>query len=177
MPIYTRAGDKGTTALLGGPVVPKDNPRVEAYGAVDELNAVIGIVLAFCERDELKESLMRVQQDLFIVGAELASKGAKVKQISPARAGELEKEIDAMEAELTPLHHFILPGGSKTASLLHLARAVSRRAERAIVALSHKEKVNPDIIVYLNRLGDLLFIHARFVNYRKKVPEVIWKGR
>lgn len=177
MPIYTRAGDKGTTSLLGGPIVPKDDPRVEAYGSVDELNAVLGIVLAFCERDDLKDSLTRVQRDLFMIGAELASKGAKTKQISPGRASELEREIDAMEAELTPLHHFILPGGSKTASLLHLARAVSRRAERAIVALSHKEKVNPDIIVYLNRLGDLLFIHARFVNYRKRVPEVIWKGR
>ena len=165
------------TALLGGAPVPKDSPRVEAYGSVDELNALLGMVLAFCDREDIKDSITRVQRDLFVMGAELASKAASTRKISPARISDLEKEIDLREADLTPLHHFILPGGSKTASLLHLTRAVCRRAERRVTALSHKEKVNPEIIRYLNRLGDLLFIQARFVNYKKRIPESIWKGR
>lgn len=177
MPIYTKAGDKGTTSLLGGAVVPKDHPRVEAYGSIDELNAVLGIAISFSESNETTASLKRVQRDLFLIGAALASKGARAKQISPARIGELETEIDLLESALTPLHHFIIPGGSKTASLLHLARSVCRRAERRLVSLSHKEKINPDIPTYLNRLGDLLFMQARSVNYKKRNPETIWKGR
>lgn len=175
MPVYTKFGDQGKTALIGGAVVPKDHPRVEAYGSVDELNAVLGLAMAFMEDGELAASLARAQKDLFIVGAELA--GGK-KQISPSRAGELEREIDLMWAELPPLRHFIIPGGSRTASLLHLARTVCRRAERQAVRLStsEKKKINPDIIIYLNRLGDLLFTQARYVNYRKKKDEAVWKG-
>jgi len=195
MRIYTKLGDKGNTSLLGGAVVPKSDPRLEAYGSVDELNAALGIVLAsselqgqlgcrscrsnfnISEKKDLAESIRKIQNDLFVIGAELSSKGAKAKQIRPGRISEIEAEIDRMEAELPPLHHFIIPGGSKTASLLHLARTVCRRAERTIVALSLKEKVNPDVIIYMNRAGDLLFILARYENYQKKVPETIWKGR
>ncbi|NYZ73603.1 cob(I)yrinic acid a,c-diamide adenosyltransferase [Candidatus Micrarchaeota archaeon] len=177
MRIYTKFGDKGNTSLLGGTAVPKSDPRLEAYGSVDELNATLGIVLAFSDNGALSESLKRVQGDLFVIGAELASKGSKAKQIAPKRVSEIEAEIDKMEAELPPLHHFIAPGGSKTASLLHLARTVCRRVERAIVALSQKDKVNPDIVVYMNRVGDLLFVLGRYENYKKKVPETIWKGR
>lgn len=175
MSVYTKFGDQGKTALIGGMVVPKDHPRVEAYGAVDELNAVLGLAVAFMEDGEIAGSLSRAQKDLFIIGAELA--GGK-KQISPSRAGELEREIDRLWAELPPLRHFIIPGGSKTASLLHLARTVCRRAERQVVLLSNQEKkkINPDIIVYLNRLGDLLFTQARHINYRKKRDETLWKG-
>lgn len=175
MAIYTKFGDQGKTALIGGSVLPKDSPRVEACGSVDELNAVLGLAIAFMEPGPAAESLSRIQKDLFIIGSELA--GGK-KRISPSRAGELEKEIDAMWAELPPLKHFVVPGGSKTASLLHLARTVCRRAERQVVRLSNQEKkkVNPEIIIYLNRLGDLLFTHARYVNYRKRKEEVIWKG-
>lgn len=176
MKIYTKFGDKGSTQLLGGSVVQKSDPRVEAYGSVDELNSVLGIAVAFCEADEVSASLKKIQSDLFVIGAELASKGAKARPISPARVGELEQEIDRLWADLPPLQNFILPGGSKTASILHHARTVCRRAERSIIALSQKEPVNPDIIVYINRVGDLLFTQARFVNYRKKIPEVIWKG-
>jgi len=176
MPIYTRFGDKGKTSLLGS-VVPKSNPRVEAYGSVDELNAVLGIAIAFSERPELNKVLSDAQRDLFVIGAELALAGAKTKKISPARVAMLEKCIDEMEADLPRLRHFILPGGSRAASLLHLARTVCRRTERRVVALSEKEKINPDIIVYINRLGDFLFMLARSVNYKKKVEEIVWKGR
>jgi len=175
MPIYTKFGDKGKTAFLGG-VVPKSNPRVEAYGSVDELNAVLGIVIAFAENNELKDSLSAIQRDLFVVGSELASVGVK-KHINPARVSEIESQIDKVEELLPPLNHFILPGGSKNASLLHLARTICRRAERRMVALSEKEKINLDLIVYMNRLGDYLFVLARSVNYRKKIAEVVWKGR
>jgi cob(I)alamin adenosyltransferase len=131
MPIYTKFGDKGTTSLLGAGTIPKDHPRVEAYGDVDELNSVLGLVIAFSEMKDLTRTLERIQKDLFIIGAELASKNPK-RTISPARIGELEKEIDALEGQLPPLKHFILPGGSKTASLLHHARTVCRRAERKV---------------------------------------------
>lgn len=175
MKIYTRFGDSGNTTLLGGTVVSKDELAVGAYGSVDELNAFLGTVLSFSEMQELTDSLKRIQSDLFIIGAELASKGSS-KTIPPARISEIEAEIDKLAAELPPLKNFILPGGSKTASLLHLARTVCRRAEREVVALSKTEKVNPATITYLNRVGDLLFMLARHVNYKKKVDETIWKG-
>jgi cob(I)alamin adenosyltransferase len=175
MAIYTKFGDQGRTALIGGSIVPKDHPRVEAYGSVDELNAVLGLAIAFSDLDWLKESLVCIQKDLFTIGAELA--GGK-KQIRPLRIGELEAEIDALWAELPPLRHFLIPGGSKTASLLHLARTVCRRAERQVARLSNseKKKVNPNIIIYLNRLGDLFFTQARYVNYKKKKEEDVWRG-
>lgn len=176
MPIYTKFGDRGKTTLLGGAIVPKDDPRVEAYGAVDELNAMIGLALSFSDMNELTVALAGVQNDLFTIGAELASKGSKVKPISPMRLSKIEAEIDHFENTLPHLSHFIIPGGSKTASLFHLARTVCRRAERNVVSLSHKEKVNPDTIIFLNRLGDLLFVLARYVNRKKKVSEIIWKS-
>ena len=177
MRIYTKFGDKGKTSLLGGTTVPKNDPHVEAYGAVDELNAVLGTVIAFCEIPDISDSLKKIQNDLFIIGAELASKGEKTKTIPPMRISELEQEIDKLTPELPPLHNFIIPGGSKTASLLHLARTICRRAERKVVALQEKEKINPDSLTYLNRVGDLLFMHARYVNYKKKVEEIVWRGR
>ena len=177
MRIYTKFGDKGSTQLLGGAVVPKNDPRVDAYGSVDELNTLLGIVLAFTDSEELKESLTRIQNDLFVIGAELASKGARTRPIPPSRVAELEAEIDRMWGQMPPLQNFILPGGTKTASLLHHARTVCRRAERSIIALSQKEPLNPDIIIYVNRVGDLLFTQARYDNYSKKIPEVVWKGR
>jgi cob(I)alamin adenosyltransferase len=181
MPIYTRFGDKGRTKLADGRTVLKSDPRVEAYGSVDELNAVIGLAIAFSDLPELKDSLRKVQRDLFLVGAGLSAKGAragpKSRPLSPFRVGELEAEIDGMWSQLPPLQHFIIPGGSKIASILHLARTVCRRAERDIIALSQKEPVDQGIITYMNRVGDLLFAHARYINYRKKVPEAIWKGQ
>jgi len=174
MAIYTRFGDSGTTALLDGRSVSKDDLRIEACGSVDELNSVLGVVISFNESEELRTSLIAIQHDLFAIGAELASKRQKIKRLNPNRVRELETEIDMLEKQLPALNHFILPGGSKTASLLHHARTVCRRAERVVVALSKKEKINTDITTYLNRAGDLLFIHARAVNYSKKIKEIIW---
>lgn len=177
MRIYTRFGDKGKTQLLGGAVVPKNDLRVEAYGDIDELNSVLGIAVSFCEQDDIRGPLTRIQNDLFVIGASLASKGAKARQIPPTRVPELEAEIDRLWDQLPPLRNFIVPGGCKSASLLHHARAVCRRAERSIIALSQKEAVDPSIIIYVNRVGDLLFAQARFANYRQRIPEAVWKGR
>ncbi len=177
MPIYTKFGDKGKTALIGGEIVPKSDVRVQAYGSVDELNAVLGLVLSFSETDGVASTLMGVQDDLFVIGSELASKGGKSRTIKPVRMSRLEAEIDRMSSQLPPLNHFIIPGGNKTTSLLHFARTVCRRAEREVVALSERDKINPDMVIYLNRLGDLLFVLARYVNYKKRVPEMIWRGK
>ena len=179
MPIYTRTGDKGQTSLFGGSRKDKDDPRIEAYGEVDELNAVLGIVISFSEYEEITKQLKEIQRDLFVIGSELATENKKLlkKTISSIRAGQFEEEMDRIESEIGVLHNFILPGGSKLASLLHLARTVCRRAERRIIALSKTEKVNPDIIIYINRLNDYLFMLARVANKKSRVEEVIWKGR
>ena len=179
MPIYTRTGDKGDTTLFGGEKIPKDNPRVDAYGEVDELNAVLGIVIAFSEYEEITEPLKEIQKDLFIIGAELATEkqAAKVPHMYPQKVSDMEKAMDKIENELGALRHFILPGGSKLASLLHLARTVCRRAERKIVALAKTDKVNPEIVRYVNRLSDYLFMLARMANRKKRVEEIVWKGR
>jgi cob(I)alamin adenosyltransferase len=180
MPIYTRRGDKGETDVLGGVRLPKDHLRIEAIGQIDEFNALLGIVMSFSEDEKSNALLKEIQKDIFVIGAEFAASGSKAKlhkRIGPQRVAEIEQEIDKIEAQISPLHHFILPGGSKTASLLHLARTVNRRAERAVVALSRKEKVDPQIITYLNRLSDLLFVMARLMNRRKRIEEVIWQGR
>ena len=179
MPIYTRRGDKGETESLNGKRVAKDDLGIEALGQVDELNALLGIAIAFSEDAQHTKTLKEFQKDLFVIGAELsgAGRGRLSRRINPGRVSELEREIDGLEAQLTPLRHFIIPGGSKTASLLHLARTVCRRAERSVVALSRKRKVDEQAIVYLNRLGDLLFVMARAVNRKKKVEEPLWRGR
>jgi cob(I)alamin adenosyltransferase len=179
MSIYTRYGDKGETVTLGGKTVSKDHERVEAYGEVDELNALLGVCISFMDSGKTKSSLSNIQKDLFVIGSELAAAGKEKprKKIVLQNVDDLEAEIDRIESSLTPLHHFILPGGSKTASMLHLGRTVCRRAERSVVSLSRKEKINPQIITYLNRLSDLLFILARATNRKKRVEEIIWKGR
>jgi cob(I)alamin adenosyltransferase len=177
MHIYTKFGDFGETALLSGKKVSKANPRVQAYGSVDELNAFLGLIIAFADEENVRKPLLDAQKDLFTIGAQLsaANSSVKVHKISESRIDELEKEIDKIEEELPALHHFILPGGSKTASLIHLARTVCRRAEREVVALSNQEKIDPAVIIYLNRLGDYLFMLARQVNRRKRI-EKVWSG-
>ncbi|MGV8085917.1 MAG: cob(I)yrinic acid a,c-diamide adenosyltransferase [Candidatus Bilamarchaeum sp.] len=177
MKIYTKAGDRGSTSLLGGVIVAKDDLRVEAYGNIDELNASLGLVYSTSELAEVHSLLRPIQNDLFTIGAELSSKGGKVSSISPFRVNELEAEIDRMDGQMPPLTNFILPGGSVISAQLHLARTICRRAERRVVTLSKSEKINPDIIIYLNRLSDFLFVLARFVNYQKKIPDVLWKGK
>jgi cob(I)alamin adenosyltransferase len=181
--IYTRSGDAGTTALFGGGRVPKDHPRVVAYGEVDELNSTIGVALAFMSEMGLSETLSSVQNELFNVGAELASESGATKAANYARAftdadaktAALEHLMDELDAALPPLATFILPSGSQAGALLHLCRTVCRRAERAVVTLSRQEQVNPDLVRYLNRLSDLLFVMARHVNHADGRPEARWR--
>ena len=180
MKIYTRTGDAGGTALFGGTRVSKADPRVAAYGEVDEVNACLGAVRA--ERElpvDVAEMLDRIQRDLFAIGARLADPADKIApRVTKAAVGDadiqrLEQWIDRMEAELAPLRRFILPGGSRAGALLHLSRTVCRRAERAIVALG-TDAVDAPLLAYVNRLSDLLFVLARLVNHRAGQPEVEW---
>jgi cob(I)alamin adenosyltransferase len=179
MKIYTKTGDDGTTGLIGSRV-RKDDPRVAAYGEVDELNAVLGLALAESGDAALGALLRSMQRDLFAIGAHLADPKARVTasrsktDIAAERIGELEQAIDAAEAELPALTAFILPGGSRIGATLHLARTVCRRAERAVVALAGQSTVDPMIVTYLNRLSDLLFVLARRENQRAGSPEDLW---
>lgn len=180
--IYTRTGDEGETGLFGGGRVPKSDARVRAYGEVDELNAALGWALTQLPPDaaEVRERLVLVQGDLFALGAHLAtppdarSRG-HLPPLPDDRPAEFERWIDEAEEELEPLRSFILPGGSAAGAALHLARTVCRRAERAAVELGAKADLEPTILVYLNRLSDLLFDLARLVNLRAGVTEAPWR--
>jgi len=183
MKIYTKTGDAGETGLFGGGRVPKDDPRVCAYGDVDETNASIGFATALDPADFSLAALQTIQRDLFTIGAELATPDAAKLQkalarsgasIGAAEVGALEDLIDAHEAKLPPLKNFILPGGTPKAAAFHLARTTCRRAERSVVALSRERQVNPSIIHYLNRLSDLLFVLARAVNQHAGRPDIAW---
>jgi cob(I)alamin adenosyltransferase len=179
--IYTRGGDRGETGLIGGARVSKSTLRVIAYGEVDELNAVLGTVLAELSSPEHRRALAEVQRTLFELGAELATppEGERARGIPPVQAERitgLESAIDALVKRLPPLRHFILPGGARAAAGLHLARTVCRRAERAVVGLADREPVRPQVLAYLNRLSDYLFVLARAVNADAGVEEPIWRG-
>lgn len=182
MKIYTKTGDDGSTGLLGKGRLRKDDARVEAYGTIDELNAVLGVVRAE-ELDASADALLaQLQDDLFTVGAALADPDPEGKfhnQITGDHVERLERAIDQLGDEAEPLRSFILPGGSPAAAGLHLARAVSRRAERLVVHLAHQddEHVPTDLLVYLNRLSDLLFVLARAVNHRAGVADVPWNPK
>jgi cob(I)alamin adenosyltransferase len=178
--IYTKTGDKGDTSLFGGQRVPKDALRIEAYGTVDELNSVLGLVVAGSADPELNQVLVMIQKKLFDVGADLATprnpERKKIRRIETRDTHQLERVIDVVEKKLRPLRAFILPGGSSTASTLHFARTVCRRAERSVVRLSRNEDIGEEIITFLNRLSDLLFVLARYANLLADVSEVKWKG-
>jgi cob(I)alamin adenosyltransferase len=177
--IYTRAGDAGETALFDGSRVRKSDPRVEAYGHVDELNAMLGLARTGCADPVLAEQLVHLQHDLFALGARLADPNARIAgRVRKAALGaddvrRLEDWIDQAEAELAPLRRFILPGGAPSGAALHVARTICRRAERHIVSLGDGA-VHPDLLAYVNRLSDLLFVLARLANARAGVPEVEW---
>ena len=179
MKIYTRTGDSGETSFFDNTRVSKADPRVDAYGEVDELNACLGAVRAAGVGEELALALEAIQQDLFALGSRLADPSARIASrvtkatITPEAVERLERLIDRLEAEAPPLRKFILPGGSPAGASLHLSRTVCRRAERRVVALG-AGAVEPILIVYLNRLSDLLFVMARAVNHRAGVPEVEW---
>ncbi len=179
--IYTRTGDDGTTALFGGDRVGKGHPRIRAYGTVDEVNSLIGIARAHLAStnatEPLRPLLQTLQEDLFIVGADLATpENAKpvVPRIEASHVEALETHIDRLEEDLEPLKHFILPGGSPAAAALHNARTVCRRAERLSVEASASTPLNEQALVYLNRLSDLLFVAARWVNHVTNTPEHTW---
>jgi cob(I)alamin adenosyltransferase len=175
--IYTRTGDRGETSLFGGARVPKNDPRIEAYGTVDELSSHLGVARAAWAESPIDPQLHQAQLDLFEIGAHLASPGtSRFPGVDPARIEELESGIDAMERELAPLTTFILPGGTLAAAHLHVARTVCRRAERLVVALGlHEPDVEAGVVTYLNRLSDYLFVAARFANKRQGVDDVPWK--
>jgi cob(I)alamin adenosyltransferase len=173
MKAYSGTGDKGETSLYGGTRVEKADPRVEAYGAVDELNSQIGVARAQIKSKKVDQILKSVQRDLWILGGDLASElvSANVPRISKEQLDRLESVTDELNSGLPQLRRFILPGGSVAGAELHVARAVCRRAERRIVALSKVESINPEVFPYINRLSSFLFVLARTVNKMKRVPE------
>jgi cob(I)alamin adenosyltransferase len=183
MKIYTKKGDSGQTGLFGGARVAKDHLRIQAYGTLDELNAVLGLALAAAEASakplnpEFRARLGKIQSELFQLGCELATpsgKSAGIRLLSDAEVSRLEQEIDAMESELSPLQTFVLPGGSVASGHLHLARTVCRRAERALVSLHHEEPQRELPLRYVNRLSDYLFVAARLANRHLGVADVPW---
>ena len=177
--IYTKTGDTGETSLFDNSRVSKADPRVDAYGEVDEVNACLGAALAAGVDPDVAAVLIAIQRDLFAVGARLADPSSRIAArvtkaaVAAEQIEELERTIDRLESELPPLRRFILPGGSPAGALLHLARTVCRRAERRVVGLG-ADAVEPDVVIYLNRLSDLLFVMARAVNRRAGIAETEW---
>ena len=187
MKLYTRTGDDGTTGLFSGARVSKDHPRIEAYGTVDELNAVLGLVLAACDRGHAferrtHEVVSALQSRLFDIGADLATpegakQQAKIHRIDDADVSEAEAWIDEMESANPPLRTFVMPAGTEVAARLHLARTVCRRAERAIISLGSIEPVGDPLLRYMNRLSDLFFAMARRANHERGIPDAPWTAK
>ncbi|HXO19527.1 MAG TPA: cob(I)yrinic acid a,c-diamide adenosyltransferase [Thermoanaerobaculia bacterium] len=180
--VYTRTGDDGTTALGGGQRLPKDSPRIVAYGTVDELSSQIGAAVAAGLEPRLAAALARIQNDLFNVGSDLCileedKARMPVPVVEERHVAALEELMDDLSRELAPLDNFILPGGSPGAAQLHVARTVCRRAERLLVALAREEPVGPFLLRYLNRLSDALFVMARYENRKRGIADVLWDSR
>ena len=181
--IYTKTGDKGTTSLLGGTKVPKNDIRIETYGTVDELNSWIGLIIDLINIEELTKELREIQDRLFTIGSSLATDAEKEPKMKLPGLKEsdiefLEKRIDEMTSEIPPMKSFILPGGHVTVSNIHITRCVCRRAERLCVnMLQHDLFIDEKVIKYLNRLSDYLFTLARFLSYKLHAPEIAWKPR
>jgi cob(I)alamin adenosyltransferase len=178
MKIYTKTGDQGTTGLYGGKRVPKDSPRIAAYGDVDELNAILGVARAETTHEAIRKTLAEIQSTLFTLGAQLASPkpDPKIPVITSAQVDGLERQIDVINETLSPMRNFILPGGSKTSAFLHLGRTVCRRAERSAVHLASLpgEPVEHWVLIYLNRLSDFLFILARLAKQLETIEDIPW---
>lgn len=179
MKIYTRTGDDGTTGLIGGSRVKKHNIRLESYGTIDELNSYIGLIRSMQTDQHADQILEIIQNKLFVIGANLATEESitLIKKQLPCKKADielLEKEMDRMNNDLPELRNFILPGGSQAASFCHVARTVCRRAERKIVELSEKAEVDPNLIKFVNRLSDYLFVLSRKINLDQKTPEILW---
>ena len=182
MKIYTKTGDKGDTGLIDGSRISKSDLRIIAYGEVDEANSHIGLIISNIEKnsifDDVKKILLDVQQDLFVLGAELANPNTLKDDnmlVKREMISTIEKYIDNFESELAPISNFILPGGSIESSLLHICRTVVRRAETSAVALAKEQKINQEILTYLNRISDLFFVLARVINKRQKRNDIPWK--
>jgi cob(I)alamin adenosyltransferase len=181
MKIYTKTGDTGETSLFGGERVKKSHPRVQTYGTLDEANSTIGLAISYWPKNEtrLNQQLLQIQQELFQLGGELASPTPPKHLIllSSEQITRLESEIDQMESTLQPLQYFILPGGSPAGATLHLSRTIIRRAERECVELANQINLREDVIQYLNRLSDYLFVAARYINQEMNQKEQAWKTR
>lgn len=187
MKLYTKTGDKGQTSLYGGKRVSKASARVEAYGNIDELNSAIGVALSFIDNEALNAQLKKIQYDLFTLGAEVATPTDKLFlangkprlpiTISEKEINELENWIDELDAQLEPLQHFILPSGGKASAHLHLARTICRRTERSVIFLNENEELRSEIIIYLNRLSDYLFVASRFSAKMNGEKENYWTPR
>ncbi|MCJ8306582.1 MAG: cob(I)yrinic acid a,c-diamide adenosyltransferase [Nitrosopumilus sp.] len=177
MKIYTKTGDDGNTGLQGNLRISKSHPRIISYGTVDEANAALGIVLANSLDDDIVKILTEIQNDLFLVGADLSNSNLNdmKNRVSLDKIEKLEQYIDQFESELPPLTNFILPGGDISAAQLHYVRTVVRRAETLVVKLSEKDEINANCIKYLNRLSDLFFVMGRLINKRKNNPDILWK--
>ena len=180
MKIYTRTGDKGETGLFGGERVLKDTLRLNAYGSIDELNSFIGLAITEVTCKEIKNILIDLQNKLFVVGSDLAApeneknKNLKITRTPDQFISEIENNIDNFDSQLDELKNFILPGGSKGASLLHVCRTISRRAEREVVALNNTGQIGKNIVIFLNRLSDLFFVLSRFENKYSNIPDTKW---
>lgn len=172
--IYTKTGDGGKTSLYGGVRVSKNNTRVDAYGSVDELNSLLGVVLSKTKEKKVYEFIRRIQEDLFLIGSNLAGAKSDLSVIE-IRVREMEKMIDWIDGKISELKNFILPSGVEAATYLFYARAVARRCERLIVELHQKEAIDKEILIFFNRLSDLLFEFARYLNFKSGIKEVVWK--
>jgi cob(I)alamin adenosyltransferase len=183
MKIYTKTGDKGETGLFGGERVSKDSLRISAYGTIDELNSFIGLAITEVRDEGVKRNLLKIQNQLFVVGSDLATPDdEKTKKLNIERTPasyyiQIENLIDDYDAKLEELRNFILPGGSKSAVLLHVCRTICRRAEREVVALKNSVTIGENIIIFLNRLSDLLFVLSRFENKVSNHPDTIWNPK
>jgi len=183
MKIYTKTGDKGETGLFGGTRISKNSPRIEAYGTIDELNSYIGLAITELHDSSVKSLLNKIQNQLFIVGSDLAAPKStedqkkNIVRIPSEFYEEIEKSIDFYEEKLDKLTNFIIPGGSKSAAILHICRTIARRAERRVVALNSLEQINQNIVIFLNRISDLFFVLSRFENKVSNHPDVIWESQ
>jgi len=177
--IYTKTGDNGTTGLSGGKRVSKSNIRIKTYGNIDEINSILGIILTNNLDDDIEQLLKKIQNDLFSLGADLSNPDLNKpdERVTLEMTEFFEGKIDNFEKELSPITNFILPGGTKNASLLHFARTVTRRAETQLIELAEGEVINDACKKYLNRLSDLFFVLARVINKRSEVPDIIWKPK
>ena len=188
MKIYTKTGDKGETGLIGGKRIPKSDPRIISYGLIDELNSNVGLTISLLNLknnnlfSDLIDLLIKIQNDLFAIGSDLADptypmeNKYKIPRTDEKMVLYLESEIDKFDKEVVPITFFILPGGSIESSILHVSRSIARRTETAVTALSKNQTINPAILIYLNRLSDLLFVAARLVNKRVGVEDIAWKS-